>query len=104
HYFFFSSSRRHTSSKRDWSSDVCSSDLPDRAQFQIVCTGGTSGLEPQLQQFATAQDVKAVGLLSDDELIAAYSGAVALVYPSKRSEERRVGKEWRAGRWSDPGK
>src|SRR5699024_11546324 len=24
----FSSRRRHTSSKRDWSSDVCSSDLP----------------------------------------------------------------------------
>src|SRR5699024_11922792 len=26
--FFFSSRRRHTISKRDWSSDVCSSDLP----------------------------------------------------------------------------
>src|SRR5437868_7231598 len=26
-WFFFSSSRRHTGSKRDWSSDVCSSDL-----------------------------------------------------------------------------
>src|SRR3989440_2318132 len=26
-YFFFSSRRRHTSSDRDWSSDVCSSDL-----------------------------------------------------------------------------
>src|SRR6266496_5607901 len=26
-YFFFSSRRRHTSSLRDWSSDVCSSDL-----------------------------------------------------------------------------
>src|SRR5699024_1177859 len=26
-YFFFSSRRRHTISKRDWSSDVCSSDL-----------------------------------------------------------------------------
>src|SRR5207249_5733857 len=25
--FFFSSRRRHASSKRDWSSDVCSSDL-----------------------------------------------------------------------------
>src|SRR5437868_14729564 len=25
--YFFSSRRRHTSSKRDWSSDVCSSDL-----------------------------------------------------------------------------
>src|SRR5699024_12107068 len=26
-YFCFSSRRRHTRSKRDWSSDVCSSDL-----------------------------------------------------------------------------
>src|SRR5206468_5804993 len=26
--FFFSSRRRHTRSDRDWSSDVCSSDLP----------------------------------------------------------------------------
>src|SRR6266536_6004027 len=28
--FFFSSRRRHTRSTRDWSSDVCSSDLPAR--------------------------------------------------------------------------
>src|SRR5206468_9566099 len=27
-FFFFSSRRRHTRSDRDWSSDVCSSDLP----------------------------------------------------------------------------
>src|SRR5438067_8744422 len=29
-FFFFSSRRRHTRSKRDWSSDVCSSDLRAR--------------------------------------------------------------------------
>src|SRR6266513_1683397 len=29
-FFFFSSRRRHTRSKRDWSSDVCSSDLKAR--------------------------------------------------------------------------
>src|SRR5699024_11983060 len=28
--FFLSSRRRHTRSKRDWSSDVCSSDLKDK--------------------------------------------------------------------------
>src|SRR5260221_14489250 len=28
HYFFFSSRRRHTRSLCEWSSDVCSSDLP----------------------------------------------------------------------------
>src|SRR2546421_6793508 len=30
-FFFFSSRRRHTRSDRDWSSDVCSSDLRKRA-------------------------------------------------------------------------
>src|SRR2546422_7697064 len=28
YFFFFSSRRRHTRCSRDWSSDVCSSDLP----------------------------------------------------------------------------
>src|SRR6266536_6465263 len=31
--FFFSSRRRHTRSTRDWSSDVCSSDLDDEGAF-----------------------------------------------------------------------
>src|SRR5699024_11940130 len=35
-YFFFSSRRRHTSSKRDWSSDVCSSDLLKDGKFHLV--------------------------------------------------------------------
>src|SRR5882757_3270837 len=35
-FFFFSSRRRHTRYWRDWSSDVCSSDLPvDREQVEI---------------------------------------------------------------------
>src|SRR5207249_5721674 len=37
--FFFSSRRRHTRSKRDWSSDVCSSDLhhyPNRADLLLL--------------------------------------------------------------------
>src|SRR5699024_6572902 len=33
--FFFSSRRRHTRSKRDWSSDVCSSDLFLRAMLDL---------------------------------------------------------------------
>src|SRR5215469_8222812 len=39
--FFFSSRRRHTRSLRDWSSDVCSSDLLDAydARFVIVTQG-----------------------------------------------------------------
>src|SRR5256884_3947278 len=33
-FFFFSSRRRHTRCSRDWSSDVCSSDLVHLAHFQ----------------------------------------------------------------------
>src|SRR2546421_174635 len=32
YFFFFSSRRRHTRSDRDWSSDVCSSDLTSELQ------------------------------------------------------------------------
>src|SRR6266498_3803241 len=35
-HFFFSSRRRHTSCGRDWSSDVCSSDLLDRYEAQTA--------------------------------------------------------------------
>src|SRR6266498_3161821 len=35
-FFFFSSRRRHTRCGRDWSSDVCSSDLPP---FDAVMSG-----------------------------------------------------------------
>src|SRR5256884_885631 len=35
-FFFFSSRRRHTRCSRDWSSDVCSSDLEDFAQVDQV--------------------------------------------------------------------
>src|SRR5699024_11313149 len=35
-FFFFSSRRRHTRSKRDWSSDVCSSDLTGMAHDGIA--------------------------------------------------------------------
>src|SRR5699024_935993 len=39
--FFFSSRRRHTRSKRDWSSDVCSSDLPAQGRFgAVACLSG----------------------------------------------------------------
>src|SRR5438874_9712510 len=40
-FFFFSSRRRHTRSLRDWSSDVCSSDLSAVDQdIHLHCAGG----------------------------------------------------------------
>src|SRR2546421_5646837 len=38
-FFFFSSRRRHTRSDRDWSSDVCSSDLPELGRELPACIG-----------------------------------------------------------------
>src|SRR5690606_39450669 len=35
-FFFFSSRRRHTIFSRDWSSDVCSSDLPEEAPETVA--------------------------------------------------------------------
>src|SRR5882762_11714660 len=37
-FFFFSSRRRHTRFKCDWSSDVCSSDLPKASPQPTNCT------------------------------------------------------------------
>src|SRR5438874_6527677 len=36
-FFFFSSRRRHTRSLRDWSSDVCSSDLEKSQSLCLSC-------------------------------------------------------------------
>src|SRR5699024_8667633 len=41
YFFFFSSRRRHTRSKRDWSSDVCSSDL----QLKMAVDAGKLGTQ-----------------------------------------------------------
>src|SRR6266536_6291594 len=45
-FFFFSSRRRHTRSTRDWSSDVCSSDLP-AAWASTPLQGGPMAVNPQ---------------------------------------------------------
>src|SRR6266496_2259600 len=41
-FFFFSSRRRHTRSLRDWSSDVCSSDLMGNGSLKSTTPDGKS--------------------------------------------------------------
>src|SRR5688572_33400822 len=72
-FFFFSSRRRHTRFDCDWSSDVCSSDLPDRAEG-LECLVHARASPGCAQPF----DDEVVRPLPDTE--------------SERSEERRVGK------------
>src|SRR5207245_6674506 len=44
-FFFFSSRRRHTRCYRDWSSDVCSSDLSEVAEAVDLCLFDDEGQE-----------------------------------------------------------
>src|SRR5437870_6161713 len=73
-FFFFSSRRRHTRWPRDWSSDVCSSDL-------VMVLQRAGRLERRPGATARAWRFAAQSLL--------------------RSEERRVGKEGRFGWGAD---
>src|SRR3989449_4994091 len=53
--FFFSSRRRHTRCSRDWSSDVCSSDLSVKARKLEKLTALTVELEGALDHFNAAE-------------------------------------------------
>src|SRR5207247_8272039 len=96
-FFFFSSRRRHTRSTRDWSSDVCSSDLAHvrRVQVRLSFTKHTldNGLDVLLHQDRGCPIV-AVNLwyhVGSKNEQPGHTGFAHL-----RSEERRVGKEGRA--------
>src|SRR5439155_2414000 len=101
----FSSRRRHTRWPRDWSSDVCSSDLededeigqakeeqfegvkglgdPDRRVVKLMMITVQRSIQPAVVQRPV--DPVGRGLRENDQ----------------RSEERRVGKESRSGGWPD---
>src|SRR5699024_11902455 len=76
-FFFFSSRRRHTRSKRDWSSDVCSSDLHYAAtkDVSLLLWYNSSGSWNKTTYHPKSQ---------------------LLTHEDRRSEERRVGKECKA--------
>src|SRR5439155_10883455 len=98
--FFFSSRRRHTRWPRDWSSDVCSSDLLDHNllltathEFNPGFTGRLSAGQNlnsrrNRQVFVTGNDLNAPSPLVLQNTL----------NPTQRSEERRVGKECRTRR------
>src|SRR3712207_8856542 len=95
-FFFFSSRRRHTRYWRDWSSDVCSSDLARefvRLFVQDVWRPFKEAGMPQEQLPEVRRSLEKLRSLASDVVLTTFRLTMA------RSEERRVGKECRS-RWS----
>src|SRR3712207_8696741 len=98
---FFSSRRRHTRYWRDWSSDVCSSDRRRASASPFLCLIDDHLLCPDKacllheleKRLVNAPVVRQLGVERGDEEAAV-----------PRSEERRVGKEWRSRWWPDHSK
>src|SRR5699024_11399764 len=92
YFFFFSSRRRHTRSKRDWSSDVCSSDLKpcENLKFKRVEIMKKS-------KFLKKSLAMLLALMLVVAMIPLGAAASTPRLQQVRSEERRVGKECRGG-------
>src|SRR5690606_41205846 len=100
-----SSRRRHTRFSRDWSSDVCSSDLRKGTLKKLVGIGvfchefghnlGLPDLYDTDPGNGSSQGIGEWGLMGGGSWLGGEH------YPSNfRSEERRVGKECRVVRWT----
>src|SRR2546430_6276181 len=92
-FFFFSSRRRHTRFDCDWSSDVCSSDLP-LMSFRL-----SSAMRVTSKPIASLRRARR---RTYSQLASMPSSGTLRSQPpntGSRSEERRVGKECRS-RWS----
>src|SRR5437868_9362921 len=94
--FFFSSRRRHTRSKRDWSSDVCSSDLEEQRRHQRP-DGRVDWREHSRHRFAAAAGGAAAGHPPDQQSAHPYRRA--------RSDEgrRKIGRAACRERGEKPG-
>src|SRR5207245_4547538 len=91
-FFFFSSRRRHTRCYRDWSSDVCSSDLFPEADQPVVRLDLHHGANK-------APPVTSIGMTQRRCQRNTYGRGAEVFDFHTRSEERRVGKECRS--WLD---
>src|SRR5690349_24189629 len=89
-YFFFSSRRRHTRSLRDWSSDVCSSDL--------ALVAGCAAPQPVAPAVVDQQQYTQAMRDGFAQYTWPDGRKPDLAVLAERSEERRVGKECRLRR------
>src|SRR5204862_4099243 len=99
-----SSRRRHTRSLRDWSSDVCSSDLIGALKSCTKAGTACGGCVPLVTQIMKAE-MKKQGMAVNNHVCEHFPYSRQELYhlvrvgKFKRSEERRVGKESRS-RWA----
>src|SRR5699024_172704 len=80
-YYFFTSRRRHTISKRDWSSDVCSSDLKSEELIRRVRRATYGNLTVRV--FKPAIDNR----YAADDSVVTHNGTSTIARPIKKSEE-----------------
>src|SRR5437870_11467272 len=99
--FLFSGSRRHTRWPRDWSSDVCSSDLSN-PYLDAVLANRNASHPPQWIVIDLGRSAPI------DTLRVHWAEPYAIQFRVEywrgngmRSEERRVGKGRRSGGWSE---
>src|SRR5699024_12043489 len=101
-----SSRRRHTRSKRDWSSDVCSSDLSSSNYlYSFKAYGAGQGINEHSYFIKIDFDLLNVKLTNPTCFTAMLSGTSVTGSTVKmgeyRSEVRRVGKVCRAHSWQE---
>src|SRR3989442_2790029 len=101
--FFFSSRRRHTICGRDWSSDVCSSDLIDGQINKTSKYPLCSCFHPKVMILLIAEiqwgNLLLFLIISENVIDRRKHNRKQKLLKCTRSEERRVGKECRS-RWS----
>src|SRR5690606_40134368 len=95
--FFFSSRRRHTRFSRDWSSDVCSSDLSMIHNVPLLGSGAYLSLQKEDVRWSGADvaDVAQAGWWMSIQNPIQLGKLETANQVDIRSEERRVGKECR---------
>src|SRR5699024_11870960 len=98
----FSSRRRHTRSKRDWSSDVCSSDLDQIAGIGITNQRETAVVWDKHTGIPVYKAIVWQSRQTEDICKNLREAGYEETFQEKtgllRSEERRVGKECRSQR------
>src|SRR5699024_11835386 len=99
-FFFFSSRRRHTRSKRDWSSDVCSSDLVFQYESPVPQKTGRCSNPAEPPEYRPPRYLFCSGRPREWSPGDLQNSIVCPKLPVfARSEERRVGKGCSV-RWS----